>query len=89
LTDIGQQISDVCFTPKSRRALVAEHTDTLYTKAGSTQMSVVDPRLIMVLIGGMGMVAQALAAWWWFKVSSHEVSDEIPNPAKELRRWGG
>jgi hypothetical protein len=26
----------------------------------------------MPLIGGMGMVAQALAAWWWFKVSSYD-----------------
>ena len=63
-------------------------TATLYTKVGSTQMSVVDPRSIMVIIGGMGMVAQALAAWWWFKVSSHEFSDEVPNAAKELREIG-
>ena len=47
-------------------------------------MSVVDPRSIMVIIGGMG----ALAAWWWFKVSSHEFSDEVPNAAKELREIG-
>ena len=52
-------------------------------------MSVVDPRLIMPLIGGMGMVAQALAAWWWFKVSSHDVGDEMPNPPKNSVRWGG
>jgi hypothetical protein len=57
-------------------------------KAERTQMSVVDPRLIMVMIGGMGMVAQGLAAWWWFKVSSHELSDDIPNPAETLREMG-
>jgi hypothetical protein len=51
-------------------------------------MSVVDPRLIMPMIGGMGVVAQALAAWWWFKVSSHDLGDEMPNPAKELREMG-
>ena len=51
-------------------------------------MSVVDPRLIMPMIGGMGMVAQALAAWWWFKVSSYDLGDEIPNLAKELRDMG-
>jgi hypothetical protein len=36
----------------------------------------------------MGMVAQALAAWWWFKVSSHEFSGEVPNAAKKLREIG-
>ena len=51
-------------------------------------MSEVDPRLIMVMIGWMGMAAQALAAWWWFKVSSHDVADDMPNPAKELREMG-
>jgi len=51
-------------------------------------MYVVDPRLIMPMIGGMGMVAQALAAWWWFKVSSHELGDEMTNPSKELREIG-
>ena len=40
------------------------------------------------MIGGMGMVAQALAAWWWFKVSSYDLGDEIPNLAKELREMG-
>jgi hypothetical protein len=52
------------------------------------QMSAVDPRLIMVLIGGMGTVAQALAAWWWFKVSSHDVSDEVSDAIKGLREMG-
>jgi hypothetical protein len=42
----------------------------------------------MPMIGGMGMVAQALAAWWWFKVSSRDVGDEMPNSAKELREMG-
>jgi hypothetical protein len=37
-------------------------------------LSAVDPRWIMVVIGGIGTVAQGLAAWWWFKVSSHELS---------------
>jgi hypothetical protein len=48
----------------------------------------VDPRMIMLLIGGMGMVAQGLAAWWWFKVSTHELSDEVPDAVKELREMG-
>ena len=34
------------------------------------------------------MVAQALAAWWWFKVSSLDVGDEMPDAAKELREMG-
>jgi len=51
-------------------------------------MSVVNPRLIMVMIGGMGTVAQALAAWWWLKVSSHEFSDEGPDAGNELREMG-
>ena len=51
-------------------------------------MSAVDPRSIMVLIGGMGTVAQALAAWWWFKVSSHDFSDEVSDTVKELREMG-
>jgi hypothetical protein len=51
-------------------------------------MSAVDPRLIMVVTGGMGTVAQGLAAWWWFKVSSHELSDEVPDAVKELREMG-
>lgn len=38
----------------------------------------------MVLIGGMGMVAQALAAWWW----SHDFSDEVSDAIKELREMG-
>ena len=50
-------------------------------------MYVVDPRLIMPMIGGMGMVAQALAAWWWFKVSSHDLGRGT-NPSKELREIG-
>jgi hypothetical protein len=51
-------------------------------------MWAVDPRSIMVLIGGMGTVAQALAAWWWFKVSSHDGSDEVSDAFKELREMG-
>lgn len=51
-------------------------------------MSAVDPRLIMILIGGTGTVAQALAAWWWFKVSSHDLSDQVSDAVKELREMG-
>ena len=51
-------------------------------------MYAVDPRLIMPMIGEMGMVAQALAAWWWFKVSSRDLGDEMTNPSKELREIG-
>lgn len=51
-------------------------------------MSAMDPRLIMVVIGGMGTVAQGLAAWWWFKVSTHELSDEARDAIKELREIG-
>ena len=51
-------------------------------------MSAMDPRLIMVVIGGMGPVAQGLAAWWWFKVSTHELSDEARDAIKELREIG-
>ena len=51
-------------------------------------MSTLDPRTIMVVIGGMGTVAQALAAWWWFKVSTHDFADEVSDPVKELREMG-
>jgi hypothetical protein len=51
-------------------------------------MWAVDPRSIMVLIGGMGTVAQALAAWWWFKVSSHDLPEEVSDAIKELREMG-
>ena len=51
-------------------------------------MHAVDPRSIMVLIGGVGMLAQGFAAWWWFKVSTHELSDEVLDAVKELREMG-
>ena len=51
-------------------------------------MSTLDPRTIMVVIGGMGTVAQALAAWWWFEVSTHDFADEVPDAVKELREMG-
>lgn len=44
--------------------------------------------MIMLLIGGMGMVAQGLAAWWWFKVSTRAMPDEVPDAVKELREMG-
>jgi hypothetical protein len=40
-------------------------------------MSVIDPRTIMVVIGFMGVVSQALAAWWWFKASCHDMSEDV------------
>jgi hypothetical protein len=49
---------------------------------------ILDPRLIMVLIGGMGTLAQALAAWWWFKVSSRELQSEGLDAVKELHEMG-
>jgi hypothetical protein len=48
-------------------------------------MSVIDPRTIMVVIGFMGVVSQALAAWWWFQVSCHEMSEDGQDFIKELR----
>jgi hypothetical protein len=51
-------------------------------------MTAVDPRSIMVVIGGMGTAAQGLAAWWWFQASCHEVSDDLDHFVKELREIG-
>ena len=48
-------------------------------------MSVIDPRTIMVVIGFMGVVSQALAAWWWFKASCHEMSEDVQDLTSELR----
>jgi hypothetical protein len=52
--------------------------------------SAVDPGIIMVLIGGMGAVAQGLAAWWWFQASGHEVPEdiELDHFIRELREIG-
>jgi hypothetical protein len=50
-------------------------------------MSVMDPRSIMVVIGGMGTAAQGLAAWW-FQASCHEVSDDVDHFVRELREIG-
>ena len=47
-----------------------------------------DPGRMMFLIGTMGMVAQGLAAWWWFKVSFHDFSDTASDAVKELREMG-
>jgi hypothetical protein len=49
-----------------------------------------DLRIIMVIIGAMGTIAQSLAAWWWFKVSGHEVPEDVePNHfIRELREIG-
>jgi len=48
-------------------------------------MSLIDPRTMMVLIAFMGTAAQALAAWWWFKVSCHDVSENGQDFTRELR----
>jgi hypothetical protein len=48
-------------------------------------MSVIDPRTIMVVIGFMGVVSQALAAWWWFKASCHDMSEDVQDFTTELR----
>jgi hypothetical protein len=44
-------------------------------------MSLIDPRTMMVLIAFMGTVA----AWWWFKVSCHDVSENGQHFTRELR----
>jgi hypothetical protein len=44
-------------------------------------MSLIDPRTMMVLIAFMGTVA----AWWWFKVSCHDVSENGQDFIRELR----
>jgi hypothetical protein len=51
-------------------------------------VSAVDPRTIMVLIGGMGTIAQGFAAWWWFQASCHEVSEDADHFTTELREMG-
>jgi hypothetical protein len=33
----------------------------------------------------MGVVSQALAAWWWFKASCHEMSGDVQDFTRELR----
>jgi hypothetical protein len=33
----------------------------------------------------MGVVSQALAAWWWFKASCHEMSGDVQDFTTELR----
>ncbi len=49
-----------------------------------------DLRIIMVLIGGMGTVAQGVAAWWWFQVSGHDLAKDIEPDhfIRELREIG-
>jgi hypothetical protein len=47
-------------------------------------MSVIDPRTIMVLIAFVGTAAQALAAWWWFKVSCHDMLENGQDFTREL-----
>ena len=48
-------------------------------------MSVIDPRTTLVVIGFMGVVSQALAAWWWFQVSCYEVPQDVQDLTNELR----
>jgi hypothetical protein len=48
-------------------------------------MSLIDPRTTMVVIGFIGVVSQALAAWWWFKASCHEMSGDVQDFTRELR----
>ena len=48
-------------------------------------MSMIDPRTIMIVIGFLGVASQALAAWWWFKVSCHDMSEEGQDFTRELR----
>jgi hypothetical protein len=48
-------------------------------------MPAMDPRTLMVVIGGMGTIAQGFAAWWWFQASCHEVSDDADRLPRELR----
>ena len=40
----------------------------------------------MVVIGFMGVAAQALAAWWWFQASCHDISEDVQDFARELRK---
>ena len=51
-------------------------------------MSVIDPRTIMLVIGFMGILSQALAAWWWFQVSCHDLSEDEQDFTRELRQLG-
>ena len=39
----------------------------------------------MVVIGFMGVVSQALAAWWWFQASCYEVSEDVQDVTREFR----
>lgn len=48
-------------------------------------MSVIDPRSILIVIGFVGVASQALAAWWWFKASCYDVSENGQDLTRELR----
>jgi hypothetical protein len=39
----------------------------------------------MVVIGFMGVVSQALAAWWWFQASCYEVPEDVQDLTSESR----